>query len=110
MDIKELLSRKSPSIYTTEEACFIVEKYIFQEKGEIVKINIFKNVDTQNINHPISRIADFIFNRKHSILTKNSVFGDLSVSRHDFKKAIFLNCCEILTDYRDWETDRKSVV
>ncbi len=56
MDIKELLSRKSPSIYTTEEACFIVEKYIFQEKGEIVKINIFKNVDMQNINHPISRM------------------------------------------------------
>ena len=56
MDIKELLSRKSPSIYTTEEACFIVEKYIFQEKGKIVKINIFKNVDMQNINHPISRM------------------------------------------------------
>lgn len=56
MDIKELLSRKSPSIYTTEETCFIVEKYIFQEKGEIVKINIFKNVDMQNINHPISRM------------------------------------------------------
>ena len=56
MDIKELLSRKSPSIYTTEEACFIVEKYIFQEKGEIVKTNIFKNVDMQNINHPISRM------------------------------------------------------
>lgn len=54
MDIKELLSRKSPSIYTIEEACFIVEKYIFQEKGKIVKINIFKNVDMQNINDPIS--------------------------------------------------------
>ena len=46
----------------------------------------------------MGKITDFIFNRKHSILTKNSVFGDLSVSRHDFKKAIFLNCCEILTD------------
>lgn len=54
MDIKELLSRKSPSIYTIEEACFIVEKYIFQETGKIVKINIFKNVDMQNINDPIS--------------------------------------------------------
>ena len=45
MDLKEILSRKSPSHYTTEEACFVVEEYICQMKNQRVKINLNKTID-----------------------------------------------------------------
>lgn len=56
MDLKELLNRKSQAEYTTEEACFMVEKYILQETGENVKIDIFKNIKSINIDHPIAKM------------------------------------------------------
>lgn len=51
MDLKEILTRKSPSHYTTEEACFVVEKYIYQEKNKNVVINLYKSVERLSPNH-----------------------------------------------------------
>lgn len=54
MDLKELLSRKSPSVYTTEEACFIVEEYIYSLTKQRVVINLSKKIDPRlPKNHPM---------------------------------------------------------
>lgn len=57
MDLKEILSRKSPMFYTTDEACFVVEEYIFQTKNEKIKINLNKKIDPRlKINHPMYQV------------------------------------------------------
>ena len=57
MDLKEILSRKSPSHYTTEEACFVVEEYIYQMKNQRVKINLSKTIDPRlSPKHPMYHV------------------------------------------------------
>ncbi|MDR1018992.1 MAG: hypothetical protein LBM02_09875 [Lachnospiraceae bacterium] len=56
MNIKELLSRPSPSTYTVTEACFIVEQYILREKGVDMRINLYKNIDISDIMNPITEM------------------------------------------------------
>lgn len=53
MDLKEILSRKSPSYYSIEECIYVVEKFIQQTKNVYVSINIYKNVDLNYLNHPV---------------------------------------------------------
>lgn len=53
MDLKEILSRKSPSYYSIEECIYVVERFIQQNKNVYVTINIYKNIDTNYINHPV---------------------------------------------------------
>ena len=57
MDLKEILTRPSPSVYSTEECCYVVEQYIYQQKGKSIKINIYKNLNTTDYNHPIVRVV-----------------------------------------------------
>lgn len=47
MNLKELVNRKSPAYYTTDEACFVVENYIYQVKGIMPKINIYKEINNR---------------------------------------------------------------
>lgn len=57
MDLKEILSRKSPIHYTPEEACFVVEEYIHQMTNQRIKINLSKNIDPRlPINHPMYQV------------------------------------------------------
>lgn len=51
MDLKEILTRKSPSFYTVEEACFVVEQYIYQVTNKKVKINIYKGTERLSPTH-----------------------------------------------------------
>lgn len=53
MNIKEILTRPSPSQYSIEECCYVVEQYIFQEKKISVKINIYKDLNTNEFHHPV---------------------------------------------------------
>lgn len=53
MDLKEILSRKSPSYYSIEECIYVVEKFIQQNKSVYVNINIYKNIDLSYLNHPV---------------------------------------------------------
>ena len=53
--IKQLLTQPSPQHFTQEETCFVVEEYIFQEKGKRVKINIMKGVEIP-INNPFAMV------------------------------------------------------
>lgn len=56
MNIQELKSRPSPSQYSIEECCFVVEQYIKKMRNVDVKINIYKNLDMTQMNHPVIRI------------------------------------------------------
>ena len=56
MNIKELLTRISPSVYSVEECQFIVEQYILQEKKVVVEINVYKDINMSQINHPITQM------------------------------------------------------
>lgn len=57
MDIKEIIQRKSPAIYTVEELQFAVEKYIEQKKGQNVVVNIYKDMNmSQLTQHDILRM------------------------------------------------------
>lgn len=53
MDLKEILSRKSPSYYSIEECVYVVEKFIQQNKNINVTINIYRNIDLNYLNHPV---------------------------------------------------------
>lgn len=44
MDIKEIIERPSPAMYTLEEMSYAIEKYIEKKTNKQVKINIFKNM------------------------------------------------------------------
>lgn len=54
MDLKELLSRKSSYIYTVEEACFVVQEYIYSVTKQRVVIDLAKTIDPRlPKNHPM---------------------------------------------------------
>lgn len=44
MEIKEILTRPSPAVYTVEELQFAIEQYILKKKNQNVTIDIFKGM------------------------------------------------------------------
>jgi len=60
--IKELISRPSPAIYTTNEMAEVVEYYINDKKNINVKININKNIPKDSI------VAGMLLDRQLELL------------------------------------------
>lgn len=51
MDIKEILERPSPAVYTIEELEFAIGKYIEKKKNVKIKVNVHKDFfDIEDIN------------------------------------------------------------
>lgn len=50
MNIKEIFERKSPAYYEISEMEYAVEQYIFIKKNIKVKINVYKDIDLNQIN------------------------------------------------------------
>ena len=51
MNLKEILTRTSPSSYSIEEITFVIEKYIEKTVKKSVKINIYKNINVNSLNN-----------------------------------------------------------
>lgn len=52
MDLQSLLS-KNANDFTNDEKMFIVKEYIKKMKGRDVEVNIYKNIDMTQTNHPL---------------------------------------------------------
>lgn len=52
MDLQALLS-KNANDFTNDEKMFIVKEYIKKMKGRDVEVNIYKNIDMTQTNHPL---------------------------------------------------------
>lgn len=52
MDLQSLLS-KNANDFTNDEKMFIVKEYIKKMKGREVEVNIYKNIDMTQTNHPL---------------------------------------------------------
>lgn len=52
MDLQALLSKNSND-FTNDEKMFIVKEYIKKMKGRDVEVNIYKNIDMTQTNHPL---------------------------------------------------------
>lgn len=57
MNIDEIFSRPSPSVYTVEEMIYCVEDYIAKLKGVRVNINIYKGLGNPIVMNPFTQVV-----------------------------------------------------
>jgi len=57
MNVQELINRSSPASFSQDEMIFIVKQYIKDKTNHDIDINLFKNLDKDNIMFKISAIS-----------------------------------------------------
>lgn len=83
MDIIDLLSKPSGYQYSVEEAQYIVEKYIKLKKGQDVKINVYRDVNLNDLH--INPFGQIMLQQQTQMLFQALNHATQNMSINDFK-------------------------
>ena len=83
MDIIDLLSKPSGYNYSVEEAQYIVERYIKLKKGRDVKINIYRDVDLNQLQ--LNPFGQMVLHQQTQMLFEAFNQATQNMSINDFK-------------------------